>query len=215
MVPRATPPEGEQHQFSADTHARLQKFRVALCARASRLGSRDPEGAAQETWKRSLQNGSARAAIDFYFGDDSPDGVSPPDWPLDQLFAWLHGVLTNVVREENDRASRWREIPFAPAESDRPPGKFRHPADPAADPLDELIDREIRVIVAESLPKLARDHRAVLRMRMEGMKYEEIARRLGVSPNTVATWVSRGMRELGEQIKRRTTRGRPARGSGK
>ena len=214
MVPRATPPEGEQHQCSADANARLQKFRAALCARASRLGSRDPEGAAQETWKRSLQNGSARAAVDFYFGEDPPDNASPPEWPLDQLFAWLHGVLTNVVREENDRASRWREIPFAPAESDRHAGRDRDLADPAADPLDELIDREIRAIVGEALPKLARDHRVVLQMRMGGMKYAEIADRLGISPNTVATWVSRGMRELGEHIKRRTARIRPARGSG-
>jgi RNA polymerase sigma factor (sigma-70 family) len=213
MVPRATPPKGEQHQSSADAHARLQKFRAALCARATRLGSRDPEGAAQETWKRSLQNGSARAAVDFYFGDDSPDAAAAPEWPLDQLFAWLHGVLTNVVREENDRASRWREIPFAAAESDWPAGKHTDPADPAADPLDELIDREIRGIVAEALPKLARNHRAVLQMRIEGMKYGEIADRLGVSLNTVATWVSRGLGELGEQIKRRTARVRPSRGS--
>jgi hypothetical protein len=46
-----------------------------------------------------LQNPAARVSIEFYFSQDHTEGAAPPEWPLDQLFAWLHGVLTNVVRE--------------------------------------------------------------------------------------------------------------------
>lgn len=215
MVPRASPPEGERRRCSVDSCGRLRKFQAALAGSASRQGSRDPEGAVQEALKRSLQNPAARAAIEFYFGDEPEDGASPPEWPLDQLFAWLHGVLRNVVREENGRASRWRELPIDATESEREAGSGHgEPADPAADPLDQLIHRELVAIVADAFPKLERDYRTVLHMRIDGLKYSDIADRLGVSQNTVATWVSRGIRELGEQIRRRTARARPSRGSG-
>jgi DNA-directed RNA polymerase specialized sigma24 family protein len=39
---------------------------------------------------------------------------------------------------------------------------------------------------------------------MDGLKYGQIARRLGVNENTVATWVSRAIRELGRRIRKRT-----------
>ena len=215
MVPRASPPEGDRRQCSLDSCGHLRKFQVALSVRALRLGSRDPEGAVQETLKRSLQNPAGRAAIEYYFSDDPEEGAPAPEWPLDQLFAWLHGILRNVVREENGRASRRREVPMAAAEPEGPVGGGRgEPVDPAADPLHGLIERELAAIVAEALPKLERDYRTVLHMRIDGMKYSDIADRLGVSPNTVATWVSRGIRELGEQIRRRTARVR-TRGSGR
>jgi DNA-directed RNA polymerase specialized sigma24 family protein len=35
------------------------------------------------------------------------------------------------------------------------------------------------------------------------MKYGDIAQRLGVSENTVATWVSRGIRTLAQSVRRR------------
>jgi DNA-directed RNA polymerase specialized sigma24 family protein len=40
-------------------------------------------------------------------------------------------------------------------------------------------------------------------MRVEGLKYGEIASRLGVNENTVATWISRGIRELGRHVRQR------------
>ena len=52
-------------------------------------------------------------------------------------------------------------------------------------------------------PKLDREHRQVLTMRVDGLKYGEIASRLGVNENTVATWISRGIRELGRHVRQR------------
>jgi DNA-directed RNA polymerase specialized sigma24 family protein len=43
----------------------------------------------------------------------------------------------------------------------------------------------------------------VLELRMIGLKYGEIAKRLGLNENTVATRVSRGVRELGRRIRAR------------
>ena len=218
MLHRASDDGGERTSTNTpvDPHSQLQRFLAALSSRARWLGSRDPESAVQEALKRSLLNPAARLAIEFYFGKDLADDAAPPEWPIDQLYAWLHGVLNNVVRDESGRASRWREMPMAAVESDRPGGgQPMDPADPAPDPLEQLMDRELKGIVAEAFPKLGRDYRTVLRMRIDGMKYCDIADRLGVSENTVATWVSRGIRELGSHIRRRTARVLPARGSGK
>ena len=70
-------------------------------------------------------------------------------------------------------------------------------------------------IVADSFAKLGSEYRTVLMMRVDGMKYIEIAGRLGVSENTVSTWVSRGIRELGQMVRRRTIRSIPPGGSGR
>ena len=147
---------------------------------------------------RSLENAVSRPAMEYYFVEDHRAGLEPPVWPLDQLLAWLHAVLLYVVREEQSRAAFRRETPAGdePAES----------AGSAPDPLDTLLREEINGIVAECLPQLDRDHRSVLRMRADGMKYGEIAMRLGVNENTVATWVSRGIRDLAQRVRRRMER---------
>src|SRR5262245_65934351 len=87
-----------------------RRLLAALASRAGRLGSRDPESAAQETLKRSLENAAARPAVDYYFSDRSSGGSDAPEWPLDRLFAWLHAALHFVVREEQSRAAFRREF---------------------------------------------------------------------------------------------------------
>jgi DNA-directed RNA polymerase specialized sigma24 family protein len=54
------------------------------------------------------------------------------------------------------------------------------------------------------MPALDADYQRVLKMRANGLKYGDIALRLGVSENTVATWVSRGIRTLAQCVRRRT-----------
>ena len=118
--------------------------------------------------------------------------------------AWLHGVLHFVVLEEHNRAEQpprvagWRDRETSSATNrlDR--------ADPAPDQLDALIQKELQQIVVECMPALDADYRRVLKMRADGLKYGDIALRLGVSENTVATWVSRGIRTLAQCVRRRT-----------
>ncbi len=189
--------EGERQ---TDADARHRRLLAILAARARKFGSRDPESAAQEALKRSLENATSQPAVEYYFGESLPEGAEPPAWALDQLLAWLHGVVRYVVREEHNRAGFRREVP---REFTVP---SLEPVDPAPDQLDALLQRELHGIVSGCFPKLDREYQTVLRMRVDGMKYGEIAGRLGISENTVATWVSRGIRALAQCVRRRTER---------
>jgi RNA polymerase sigma factor (sigma-70 family) len=187
MTPQARPP------IARDPVSDYRRLASALASRAARLGSRDPESAAQEALRRSLENRKSQPAIGYYFGEESPAGAAP-DWPLDQLLAWLHGVLQYVVREELNRVGFRREVSAI---------SISEPADASPGVLDGMIQQERRAIVADCFAALDRGHRDVLTLRMDGLKYGEIARRMGVNENTVATWVSRGIRELGRRIRKR------------
>ena len=184
-----------------DAIADYRRLLNALGSRARRMGSRDPESAAQETLKRSLENALSQAAIEYYFSEELPLNASAPAWPLDRLMAWLHGVLHFVVLEEHNRASNRRE--FAAGWADDSAIHLDR-ADPAPDQLDALIQRELQQIVVECMPALDADYQRVLKMRASGLKYGDIALRMGVSENTVATWVSRGIRTLAQCVRRRT-----------
>lgn len=179
--------------IAPDPVSDYHRLASALASRAARLGSRDPESAAQEALRRSLENRKSQTAVTHYFGEESPAGAAP-EWPLDQLLAWLYGVLHYVVREEQSRVGFRREVPAI---------SISEPADTLPDALEGMIRRETRGIVADCFAALDRDHRDVLTLRMDGLKYGEIARRMGINENTVATWVSRGIRELGRRIRKR------------
>jgi RNA polymerase sigma factor (sigma-70 family) len=187
------PIAGERLSASGDAFGAYRRLAAALASRAMRLGSRDPEGAAQEALRRSIENPKSQAAVTYYFGEN-PVATGEPEWALDQLLAWLHGVLQFVVREEQSRMAFRREVP-ARAVSD--------PTDSARDALAVMVDREMAAILDDCFATLDSEHRQALKLRMRGLKYSEIARRLGTNENTVATWLSRGTRELGRRIRKR------------
>ena len=186
MTPQAGPPveRGPESDYC--------RLAALLASRAARLGSQDPESAAQETIRRSLENPKSRPAIDYYLGDEYSPDAPPPDWPLEQLLAWLHGVLRYVVREERSRASFRQEVLAL---------SIAEPVDASPDMLQVLVEREIRGIAFACFAGLDRDYRSVLQLRLDGLKYAEIARRLRLNENTVATRVSRGIRELARRIR--------------
>lgn len=186
-----------------DATTDYRRLLSALGSRARRMGSRDAESAAQEALKRSLENSLSQPAVEYYFSEKLPPHASPPVWPLDQLMAWLHGVLHFVVLEEHNRMSNRREFPAGWTEDESVANRLER-ADPAPDQLDALIQKELQRIVVECMPALDADYRRVLKMRANGLKYGDIALRLGVSENTVATWVSRGIRTLAQCVRRRT-----------
>jgi RNA polymerase sigma factor (sigma-70 family) len=198
MSPLAGPPvTGERlpKPPARDAANEYRRLLSTLASKAHWLGSRDPESAAQEALTRSLENPASQAAVEYYFSQNPPDGHNPPEWPLDRLLAWLHAVLRYVVREERSRAGFQREAPVCEGQAE--------PTDPASGALETMIQQELRAIVVECIPKLEREQRQALTMRVGGLKYGEIASRLGVNENTVATWVSRGVRELGRQVRKR------------
>src|SRR5258708_5966999 len=190
-----------------DAKIEYRRLLGTLESRARWLGSKDPESAAQETLRRSLEDPRSQSAIEYYFSDELPPNSMAPEWPLDRLFAWLHGVLHFVVREEHNRVSYHREV-LAAGIRQESSGSNGHldPPDPAPDQLDRMIQRELEEIVVECMPALDSEYRQVLTMRANGLKYGEIALQLGVSENTVASWVSRGIRTLAQCVRRRTER---------
>jgi RNA polymerase sigma factor (sigma-70 family) len=203
------PVEGERLSVSpTDAASDYRRLLATLASRARRLGSRDPEGAAQEALKRSLENAGSQPAIEYYFSQELPAGAKAPEWPLDQLFAWLHGVLQYVVREEHNRVSNRREVSIGWIGSETGGGIHLDPADPALGQIEVLIHKELHEIVADCFPRLDPEYRTVLKMRVDGLKYGEIASRLGINENTVATWVSRGIRQLAQCVRKRTSRTR-------
>jgi RNA polymerase sigma factor (sigma-70 family) len=179
-----------------DATSEYRKLVAALAARAARLGSRDGEGAAQEALKRSLANDVSRAAVEYFFHEQPPAAVGAPAWPLEQLLAWLHGVLRFVVSEERARVSYHRETQVGDINT-------IEPRDASADQLTILIEDQLQTIVRECLSSLDDEYRRVLILRTKGLKYTEIAARLGVGENTVATWVRRGTRAAAQQIRER------------
>ena len=189
--PSGIPITGEA--TSDDAFGEYRRLAAALASRAMRLGSRDPEGAAQEALRRSIDNLKSQAAVNYYFGETASTGEEP-EWGLDQLLAWLHGVLQFVVREEQSRMAFRREVSVR---------SISDPADSAHDALEIMVERETAAIFDACFATLDREHRQVLKLRMGGLKYSEIARRLGLNENTVATRVSRGIRELGRRIRKR------------
>jgi DNA-directed RNA polymerase specialized sigma24 family protein len=183
-----------------DPASAYQKLVSALARRAARFGSSDPECAAQEAVKRSLASPVSRHAIEYYFHESGH--ASPPEWSLLQLLGWLHGVLRFVVREERARARFRRETSVAEVQVE--------PHDPAPDQLTSLIDGQLRGLVHECLRTLNAGYRSALLMRLEGVKYADIAIRLGVNENTVATWVRRGSHELTHLVRERLTTRAPS-----
>ena len=103
--------------------------------------------------------------------------------------------------------SNRHEVPIGAIRSERSDeNSHLDPADPAPDALDALIEKELQGIMVDCFPMLDREYQTVLRMRVDGLTYGQIALRLGVNENTIATWVSRGIRELALCVRRRTER---------
>jgi RNA polymerase sigma factor (sigma-70 family) len=195
-------PAPVQHQISGGYRHLL----TALASRAHRFGSRDPEAAAQEALTRSWENTKSKAALEFYFRNDVAPHAAAPAWSLDQLLAWLHVVLRYVVSEERGRVAYRMEVSLDRHSEAWNERSLPEPSDPGANQLHQLLQRELESILSECFPKLDSEYQAVLRLRGAGMKYDEIAVRLGQKENTVATWLSRAIRDLAGCIKRRMQR---------
>lgn len=191
-----------RHTISGD----YRRLLTVLASRAHRLGSRDPEAAAQEALTRSWENAKSQAALEYYFHEDVAADSTLPEWNLGQLLAWLHTVLRYVVSEERSRVAYRTEVSLDRGSDGRDESSIFEPSDPRADQLHQLLKRELEAILSECFPKLDSEYQAVLRLRGAGMKYDEIAARLGQRENTIATWLSRAIRDLAGCVRRRTQR---------
>jgi RNA polymerase sigma factor (sigma-70 family) len=207
MQPQAANPgrgELESAPVRTEISGDYRRLLRMLASRAHRLGSRDPEAAAQEAFARSWENATSQPALEYYFRQNLPADALSPVWSLDQLLAWLHAVLRYVVSEERERVAYRLELSRGGHSEEWEERRIPEPPDPSLNPLQRLLERELESILSGCFPKLDLQYRTVLRMRGAGMKYQEIASRLGEKENTIATWLSRAIRDLARCVSRRT-----------
>lgn len=69
-------------------------------------------------------------------------------------------------------------------------------------PLSRLVNKELEKMIGEAIGKLPSRCREIFIMsRVEEMKHEKIAEKLGISQNTVKTQISRALSKLREELK--------------
>lgn len=206
QVGNSGPGELESAPVRNENSVDYRRLLGVLATRAHRLGSRDPEAAAQETFTRSWENAKSQTALEYYFREDPGGEATPPLWSLDQLIAWLHTVLRYVVSEERNRTSYHMEISLDQKSEAYDDRRFPEPTDTRTGQLERLLQQELESIVSECFPKLDSGYQSVLRLRGTGLRYDEIALRLGEKENTIATWLSRAIRDLARCVSRRMHR---------
>jgi RNA polymerase sigma-70 factor (ECF subfamily) len=116
--------------------------------------------------------------------------------------AWLFSIARHVAlrRLENDRRSRLMVVRTPSPDSDAQETERASARDP--DQLQRVLNEERISLVRKALEELPKRVQDCLRARlMDGLKNHEIGERLGISENTVAVHVHRGMRTLKIRLK--------------
>jgi RNA polymerase sigma-70 factor (ECF subfamily) len=69
-------------------------------------------------------------------------------------------------------------------------------ADPAVNPEQSLLERERQVRFARAVANLSDQQRRCLHLRLEGLRYAEIASVLGISASAVSEFLRRAVARL-------------------
>ncbi len=155
---------------------------VVACVLRERPDSADVEDCTSEAMKRALES--------------STKARGP-------LRPWVLGIARHValdtLRARQRQRARTAQLPEeAPSSTTAVVDRLVDPAAPVDEQM-ELAERAARVRrVLATLPEGPR--KALELFHMEGLAYQEIAKRLGVPLGTVATWVNRGRRAMAEAL---------------
>lgn len=108
--------------------------------------------------------------------------------------SWLFGISRNKMFRHFEQLHR----------AGVPPGD-ENPAEQASDPaagaLENALDRERRAKLRDALEELPQQMRACVKLSVvEELEYAEIARRLGLSVNSVKVHIHRARRALAERL---------------
>ena len=101
--------------------------------------------------------------------------------------AWLFRVAHNHglrVRQQQQRMPLWE------------PDAARLLADPQADPEQALLDRERLERVRQAFNGLSEQQQRCLHLRLEGLRYQEIADVLGIASSSVSEFLRRAIERL-------------------
>ncbi|MGE0131712.1 MAG: RNA polymerase sigma factor [Blastocatellales bacterium] len=115
--------------------------------------------------------------------------------PVPNARAWLFRVAHNLAvdRQRNEHraeplsADGWRQL-------------GEQMADPAPQPEETALEREKMARMQAALARLSPQERHCLYLRMEGLRYREIAEVLGVQTPTVVTFLTRGIKKLTKDL---------------
>jgi RNA polymerase sigma-70 factor (ECF subfamily) len=117
--------------------------------------------------------------------------------------SWLFSIARHVGfrRIESQKRTRLAIVRPRPTDGDQPTAA-ETTASPDPDPLQRLLAAEKIEVVRKALEALPHRVQDCLRARLvDGLKYSQIGERLGISENTVAVHVHRGLRSLKIRLK--------------
>jgi RNA polymerase sigma-70 factor (ECF subfamily) len=106
---------------------------------------------------------------------------------------WLYAVAARAAVDywRRDKRPMWVELDgtagFAATE---------RVSSPEASPEAQTLERERLRRVADALQKLPKEQRMCVNLRMQGMRYREMAEILGVSTSTAAEWLTLAVERL-------------------
>jgi RNA polymerase sigma-70 factor (ECF subfamily) len=108
--------------------------------------------------------------------------------------AWLYAVAARAA------VDHWRrERPTMWAELDCNPGPGAEPQSPDQSPETQAEHKQRLDRIAAGLSKLSRERRLCLQLRMQGLRYREIAKILRVSTSTAADWLTSAIDSVREE----------------
>jgi RNA polymerase sigma-70 factor (ECF subfamily) len=120
------------------------------------------------------------------------------------LRPWVLGIARHVALDalrERRRARREQPSESAVEEASAQPTWLERLADPAPGPEERAASAERGRRLQAAMLTLSNEQRSALVMfHVDGLGYQEIARRLGVPLGTVATWISRGRRSIADAL---------------
>jgi len=123
-----------------------------------------------------------------------------PSFRLDSSFAtWFFRIVVNASLDRRKarirRKAHFEEALTEPLLSGKPKGSD-------SQPIEILESLELRQKVQEAIEQLSEDHRLVFVLFvMEGMRYREISRVLGISEGTVMSRLHYARRNLQEKLR--------------
>ncbi len=123
-----------------------------------------------------------------------------------ELAAWLHKILLRNLADQADfhhagrrDVRRERSLDAEPESS--APALVDALASPISSPSTQAMRREEADALAEALERLPADYRTVFILRnLEGVVFEEIASRMGRSPNAVRMLWERALQKLSQTL---------------
>jgi len=115
---------------------------------------------------------------------------------IDNFNAYLHTISRNLAYNGFKRAAKETLILAELRRDQSASGPVT-----AATPATQLMSKEVRAFIRETVDRLSPQQKTIFLMsREEGLKHEEIARRVGISVSTVKTHMGLALKFLRDEI---------------